>query len=87
SAIMIVSPDNLPSSIPGLLSLDIANNFSSMFVVGSTSMDALGRGQMGFAFPLGVPLGTYHFQAIAFDPASLSLPLESSNVYSVQLVF
>ncbi len=87
SAIMIVSPDNLPSSIPGLLSLDIANNFSSMFVVGSTSMDPLGRGQMGFTFPLGVPLGTYHFQAIAFDPASLSLPLESSNVYSVQLVF
>jgi subtilisin family serine protease len=87
STIMIASPDNVPSSIPGLLSLDIANNFASMFVVGSATMDALGRGQMGFTFPLGVPLGTYYFQAIAFDPASPSLPLESSNVYSIQLVF
>jgi hypothetical protein len=56
-------------------------------VVGSTTMDALGRGQMGFAFPIGVPLGTYYFQALAFDPTSLTLPLESSNVYSIQLVF
>ena len=86
STMMIVSPDNVPSAVPGLISLDIANNFASMFVVGSTTMDALGRGQMGYTCASGVPLGTYYFQASALDPTGLTLPLETSNVYSSQLV-
>jgi subtilisin family serine protease len=87
ASLLLVSPSNLPSVLPGIVNLGIADNFTALFPLGVTVMDAMGLGSASFTFPTSVPTGNYYFQAISFDPAAIVAPLEASNVAPVLLVF
>ncbi|MBK8977387.1 MAG: S8 family serine peptidase [Planctomycetes bacterium] len=85
STLMFVSPSNQPSVLPGIVSLGIAANFSLLFEAGSFALDGRGSARAQFTLPASIPAGLYHFQAITFDLGALSAPLESSNVFTVNL--
>ncbi len=78
--LVMLSPSNLPSVLPGVVSLGIADNFTSLFVHNVISLDANGSGSSSFTFPVGVAAGTYYFQGIHLNPANFVLPFEVSNV-------
>lgn len=83
--LLMLSPSNLPSNLPGIVSLGIADNFTSLFVLGATTLNPSGAGTYPFFFPTTVSSGQYHFQALHYNPANLVLPFEVSNVSSTTL--
>lgn len=77
------STSNLPTVVPGIVSLGIGNNFTSLGIAGPASFNPL-TGAVRIAVPdLGASL--YHFQAAILDPTSINaFPMPVSNVRSVQ---
>ena len=83
--LFLLSPSNLPSQLPGIVNLGIADNFTSLFVLGVSSLNGSGYGTYPFIFPVATPTGSYHFQAIHLNPANITIPLEVSSVASTTL--
>ena len=83
--LMFVSPDLQPSVLPGIVNLGIANNFATLFSLGSVHLDGRGATRFTVTIPNGIPTGLYHFQGITYDVNSISAPLEASNVFSVNM--
>lgn len=79
-AFLFASPDALPSLAPGIATLGIGNNFSSLFLVGTFPIEAPGWAQTQFQFA-GLPFLTFvNLQAVVYDPVTGALPAPSSNV-------
>lgn len=77
------STSNLPTLVPGIVSLGIGNNFTSLGIAGPASFNPL-TGAVRVAVPDLSP-SLYHFQAAILDPTSLNaFPMPVSNVRSVQ---
>lgn len=74
-----VSPQNLPTVVPGLFALDIGNNFTSLLYKGAVIVPSHGWDQK--FYPLGgvTPGLTLYFQVVAVDPL-VGVPGASSNV-------
>ena len=87
NVLLLLSTSNQPSVLPGIVSLGIANNFTALFDLGYTQANTAGQGQASVTFPTSIATGQYYFQAIAFDANQLTVPLETSNVYTINLVF
>jgi hypothetical protein len=76
-----VSPENLPTVVPGLFALDIGNNFASLLYKGAVIVPAKGWDQKFYPL-IGVTPGlTLYFQVLSVDPL-LGLPGSASNVSS-----
>jgi hypothetical protein len=79
---VVGSLDPTPSVAPGLLSLDLGNQFQSLVLLASTTVPSAGWFELQVPIA-GLPLGTpLYLQAAALDPGSGSLPLATSGVAS-----
>jgi hypothetical protein len=82
------STSNIPSVLPGLVSLEIGNNFLSLFQLG----DAILIGPAGWtkvtfpSSPALVPFTTFYMEGIAFDPVPV-LPIPDSNKQEILFLF
>lgn len=84
--LLYVSFSNLPSVLPGIVNLGIADNFTALFTIGFYPLNGDGYALVPFTFPTSIPTGNYYIQGIHLDPLNITLPLESTNVLSF-LVF
>lgn len=76
-----LSVSNTPSIAPGIVSLGIGSNFTDLVQLSFLVTGGNGAATFPLVLPAEVPAGLILFtQLIAFDPASLSLPLAVSNV-------
>ncbi|MEM7204423.1 MAG: M12 family metallo-peptidase [Planctomycetota bacterium] len=81
AALILDSPDMVPSALPGTVSLAIGNGFSTLFTFGAAIADGTGTARLPLLLPTSTPfLPPLHWQAIVFDPASSTLPLETTDV-------
>ncbi|MBM3976812.1 MAG: hypothetical protein FJ299_07460 [Planctomycetes bacterium] len=80
-AFVAVSPENLPTVVPGLFALDIGNNFTSLLYKGAVIVPAKGWDQKFYSLTGVTPGLTLHFQVLSVDPL-LGLPGDASNVSS-----
>jgi hypothetical protein len=76
-----VSPQNLPTVVPGLFALDIGNNFTSLLYKGGVIVPSKGWDQKFYSLTGVTPGLTLYFQVVAVDPL-VGLPGVSSNVSS-----
>jgi CubicO group peptidase (beta-lactamase class C family) len=73
----------LPTVVPGIISLGIGNNFTSLGVAGPVNFNPL-TGAVKISIPDLGP-GTLHYQVAIFDPTSINaFPVPVTNVRSVQ---
>ncbi|MEZ5964536.1 MAG: M12 family metallo-peptidase [Planctomycetota bacterium] len=85
-AILILSPSNLPSSLPGIVSLGIGSGFTQLFTLGLLMCGGDGAAGLDFLVPPSLPPGlTLYWQAITLDPSNVVPPLETSSVQSAIL--
>ncbi len=86
--LIAISFDCIPSVLPGLVSLEIGNGFTSLFPVGPQTVIGPDGWEM-FNLPSapGLPPGTTFFiEGIALDPVPV-FPIPDSNKQEVQLLF
>jgi len=82
--VLLAAPDNLPSVSPGILSLGIGNNFTTVFEVTRGIGIANGEWTVNLRAPSTMPAGLHFWlQSVVYDPANIQLPLSSSNVLAV----
>ena len=77
-ALLVISTSNLPSVIPGTVSLGLGNNFTNMVVL-PVFADATGTAEVILTFPTFITQLWTYWQAVTFDPNNLTLPIETSN--------
>jgi hypothetical protein len=86
-AFVFLSGSNLPSNLPGLLSLGIGNNFSNLFQLTTLSIGASGHAGLSLSVS-GVPTSTtIYMQTAVWDVSAGVLPLVSSNVQTGTFLF
>ena len=82
TAVFVASPSNQPSVLPGIVTLGIGSGFGSLVWMATLRADT--RGYLEVPVPNPGGLGTIvYWQVLTFDPNSLSVPFEVSNVSSV----
>lgn len=81
---LVFSLDLVPSVLPGLFSLDIGNNFTSLFTIFEGTVGGAGYVQVDIPVSSGHPGLEVHFQALAFQG---SFPLPESNVQTGTILF
>jgi hypothetical protein len=75
--IMVASFDNVPSILPGVVSLGLGNNFTTVAEVTRGIGGPDGLWTVSLLAPAGLPVGTaIWLQCIALDPLNPTLPLE-----------
>ena len=81
---VLISPDNTPSVIPGLVSLGLGNNFTNYICGvghdGPCVTDCIGE------IPPVVAGITLYFQGVIFNPSGNFLPLPVTDVCSTHYV-
>ena len=88
-AILAVGTSPVPSVLPGLVSLDIGNNFTEVFNFGQMPVDST-SGYAEFSTPLNnnLPIGFNLFvQGLVFNPILPVLPLLTTNVQTGTVLF
>ena len=84
---LLLSPELIPTSLPGLFDVGIGNNFASLFLVGQFQIDPL-KGWAQVNIPGSVPSGTkIHVQGVVLSFVLPSFPLEASNIESGTVLF
>ena len=86
--ILIMSPSNLPSSVPGLVDLGLGAGFTSILMFPTTIAGAAqGKTTTSFVVPPGGIAGTvFYFQSVSIPP-SVASPFPSSNLMQTTLLF
>ncbi|HKB16537.1 MAG TPA: matrixin family metalloprotease [Planctomycetota bacterium] len=86
--ILIMSPSNIPSSLPGVVDLGLGAGFSSILMFPTTVAGAAqGKTTTSFTVPGGGAPGTvFYFQSVSIPP-SLASPFPSSNMMQTILLF
>jgi hypothetical protein len=80
---LFFSPDNTPSSLPGIISMGIGNAFQSLIYAGGVFHGNDGSAFKSVYLPLSLPTGiTLYWQAASIDNSNPTLPIEVSNVGS-----
>ncbi len=86
--LVLLSLSNKQSTIPGLISLGIGNNFKDLVVLGTVSFDKVGRTSTSFRVPPGLGGKYYYSQAAVFDPANpYAAPVKVTNVAKTFILF
>jgi hypothetical protein len=81
--IMVASFDNVPSVLPGIVSLGIGSQFTTVAEVSRGTGGSNGLWTVSLLAP-GIPVGAQVWlQCIAFDPVNPTLPLAVTNVSQV----
>lgn len=81
--ILWVSRDLLPTIVPGVLDLDIGNNFSNLFLITGPFMPDTGYVEVNYPFNL-APGTTLYWQGSVFDGA---FPMSKTNVQKTIVLF
>jgi hypothetical protein len=82
----VFSFSNLPSAAPGLISLGLGNGFTDLVQMPFLVAGPDGAAGYGVSLPADAPVGAFlYWQLITFNPASLTLPLEVSNVVRTEV--
>lgn len=83
------SGSNLPSILPGIVSLDIGNNFTDLIDLGVYTVGAIsGHAFIDLPLPNDIPTGTQFFvQAGVLSALLPVLPVTSTNVQSCTVLF
>ncbi|MGH7152181.1 MAG: hypothetical protein ACREIU_15860, partial [Planctomycetota bacterium] len=86
--ILIMSPSNLPSSVPGVVDLNLGAGFTQILLFPTLVAGAAqGRATTSFVVPPGgTPLSVFYFQSISIPPGFAS-PFPSSNMLQTTLLF
>ncbi len=81
SVILFSALSQTPSSLPGIVSLQIGGGFSTLFQVGAGICDNTGQASFSVPFPKTLPQGiVFPFQAVVYDAQSIALPLATTGV-------
>jgi hypothetical protein len=81
------SVDAIPSVLPGIVSLDIGNNFTTLFQIGGgVPIGAAGYTEIVISGTVLPPLTTFHLQGITVEPVP-AFPLPSSNPQELTFLF
>jgi hypothetical protein len=81
TAFFLLSFSNQPSVLPGLVSLGIGNAFSDLYPIVTLSANNTGTAEFPvIAPPTAPPNVTIYWQAITFDPANITFPVQVSDV-------
>ena len=86
--LLLAAPDELPSSLPGLVDLAIGSGFTTLFQVTNLAIPP-GQASTTWTFQptFGMPVGqSFYLQSAVLGPSSPGLPLAVSNVHEVALV-
>lgn len=81
-ALLLVSSRKQPSVLPGFVTLGIGAGFAELWQVAALDADGRGVAATTFSIPSHVPQSLVHWQAVAFDSARITLPLEATAVVS-----
>jgi hypothetical protein len=85
--VLLFSTSNVPSSVPGLISLGIGNAFTDLYTFVTAPCGSNGAASLNVTLPTTAPPGlVLHWQALTLDPANPTLPLETSNVRQTQVL-
>ncbi|MGH7151166.1 MAG: hypothetical protein ACREIU_10725, partial [Planctomycetota bacterium] len=85
--IPIVSPSNLPSSLPGIVDLALGDNFTNYVSFLPLVADAAqGKALLSFVVPPGLAGLTFYFQSVTI-PASLTPPFPATNLGQTFVLF
>ncbi len=86
-ALVLLSTELQPSSIPGIVSLGIGNQFAVLFSVGISTGDATGTSRISVTLPVGAPSGlNIFFQALSAAPGpNPMVPVPASNVHTSRI--
>ena len=83
----VVSPSNLPSSLPRIVDLGIGNNFTSYVTFPPLVANAAqGKALLSFVVPTGLGGLTFYFQSVTL-PASLSTPFPTTHLGQTFVLF
>jgi len=78
--VLFTSTSSVPSNLPGIVSMNMGNNFAELFQLVVLSHDNRGFWSVQFTIPTSIPSGTgLFFQAVTIDPANPVPPIEASN--------
>lgn len=78
--VLFASTSTVPSNWPGVVMLDMGNNFSELFQLVVLANDGRGSWAVSLRVPTSLPSGFgLLFQAITIDPLNPAPPIESSN--------
>lgn len=85
--VLLAAPDNVPSSLPGVIALGIGSQFTTILDV----LSGTGPANGDFGFTLRAPATLqpglrFWLQSVAFDPANPVLPVSVSNVLPVTIL-
>jgi hypothetical protein len=81
------SPNAIPSTMPGVVSLEIGNNFAQLFHVNNYTIPAKAWDLVHL--PLGAvpPLTTFYLEGVVIRAGGLAYPLDTSNKQQCQVLF
>ena len=80
NALYVFSMSNQPSVVPGVLSLELGNNFTESVFVTTIQADAGGLADLPLFIGIsGLGTVTGYWQVITYDPFNITLPLEVTN--------
>lgn len=86
--VLLVSTDLIPSTLPGFFSVDIGNNLTTLYEIGTYVVNpAIGHASVNIPVS-GLASGTkIHFQTVVFPAVLPTLPLAASNVDTGTVLF
>ncbi len=85
--IPVVSPSNLPSSLPGIVDLGLGNNFTNLISFPPLVANAAqGKALLSFVVPPGLGGLTFYFQSVTIPP-SLIPPFPATNLGQTFVLF
>ncbi len=86
--LVLLSLSNKASSIPGLISLGLGNNFNELVVLTTVTFDKVGRTSASFIVPAGLGGKYYYSQLAVIDPSNpYALPVKVSGVAKTLILF
>ncbi|MGE3172616.1 MAG: M12 family metallopeptidase [Planctomycetota bacterium] len=84
--LLVGALDNVPSSLPGVVSLGLGSQFTTLFEITAGVGNASGQWTVNLQGPRGLAPGQQIWlQSVVYDPLQFTLPLASSNVLMVRV--
>jgi len=81
------SPSDQPSTLPGVVDLEIGNNFASIFQVGTWTIPAKGWDLQHLSLAGAPPVTTYYLEGVVIRAGGLAYPVDTSNRQECQVLF
>jgi hypothetical protein len=82
-----ISPFKLGSKAPGIIDLEIGNNFNSLFILDTVGLPANGFNTFNITIPPNSNGLQFHLETVNVDLTNLTFPLDTSNALSINVIF